>query len=343
MEKQPFFTIGIPVYNTEKWIGECIESVLSQSFADFEILIVDDSSRDKSIDIVKQYQQNDSRIVIVHKENGGLPAARNTMIHFAKGQYIFFLDSDDILCENILENSYNTIVNSHYPDILHTNYIISSHGNITEKKFLYPGDEYFTPDLSKQERFLKLWLDNKFAATASSKFIKLAFLHNYGLAFSTRYTSAEDRDFTMHLMCKFDTIAYGNYNSFCYFHPREGSMTTNIGYKSLSGIIWQWTDFYKDVSLWTMPEEYRKKVAEDKAKFASSYRDFILGLFNKTRSKEEIFKCIELIDSHLGKDIKKLPDLQGRDGIITKAFRLMGIKPVCRMLYTFFKLKGLVN
>lgn len=105
---RPKISVLIPVYNVEKYIGRCIDSILSQSFEDFEIIIVNDASPDRSIEIVREYQKKDPRIRIIDKErNEGLMMARHTGYHNAKGQYVFFCDSDDFLPEDSLSELYN--------------------------------------------------------------------------------------------------------------------------------------------------------------------------------------------------------------------------------------------
>ena len=88
-------SIIIPVYNAEKYLRRCIESVLSQSFTDFELILVDDGSRDFSPHICDDYAQKDSRVKVIHKANGGVIAARNDGLDIAKGEYVTFIDSDD--------------------------------------------------------------------------------------------------------------------------------------------------------------------------------------------------------------------------------------------------------
>lgn len=88
-------SIIVPVYNTEKYLKNCIESVLKQTFSDWELILVDDGSTDSSGSICDQYAQADNRIKVIHKPNGGLSAARNTGIDHSRGKYITFLDSDD--------------------------------------------------------------------------------------------------------------------------------------------------------------------------------------------------------------------------------------------------------
>lgn len=100
----PKFSIIIPVYKVEKYIKQCTESVLNQTFSDFEAIFVDDCGGDNSIKIVEEYAQKDNRIKIVHHErNKGLAAARNTALRNACGEYIVCLDSDDWMAENCLE------------------------------------------------------------------------------------------------------------------------------------------------------------------------------------------------------------------------------------------------
>ena len=97
-------SIIIPVFNTEKYVRECLESVLNQTISNYEIICIDDSSEDKSLQIVNEYMMSDSRIrLIENKTNKGLSAVRNCGIRNAKGKYILFLDSDDLMREDALE------------------------------------------------------------------------------------------------------------------------------------------------------------------------------------------------------------------------------------------------
>lgn len=103
MGKQVKVSVVIPVYNVEKYLRECVDSVLAQTMQDFEIILVDDGATDSSGSICDTYGANDSRICVIHRENGGLSAARNTGLDAAAGEYVYFLDSDDYLADNTLE------------------------------------------------------------------------------------------------------------------------------------------------------------------------------------------------------------------------------------------------
>lgn len=93
----PTLSIIVPVYNSEKYLCNCLDSITEQSFRDFELILIDDGSADSSGTICDNYAMNDGRIKVIHKENGGASSARNCGIQSASGKYISFVDSDDWL------------------------------------------------------------------------------------------------------------------------------------------------------------------------------------------------------------------------------------------------------
>lgn len=101
-------SIIVPVYNVEKYIHKCIDSILAQTFVDFELILVNDGSLDKSGVICDKYAEIDDRIRVIHKENGGQSTARNVALDIAKGKYIGFIDGDDYIDSNMFEILYNT-------------------------------------------------------------------------------------------------------------------------------------------------------------------------------------------------------------------------------------------
>ncbi len=103
MKDNILVSIIVPVYNVEKYLDECIASILRQTHADIEVILIDDGSKDSSGIKADEWQKRDSRIVVVHKENGGLSSARNEGIKIAKGEYFFFVDSDDYIADNCIE------------------------------------------------------------------------------------------------------------------------------------------------------------------------------------------------------------------------------------------------
>ena len=105
----PEISVIVPVYNVEKYIKQCLDSILNQTFSDFELICVNDGTLDNSRLILEEYKEKDSRIIIIDKENGGLSSARNAGMKAAKGRFISFVDSDDWIEPDMLENLYQNI------------------------------------------------------------------------------------------------------------------------------------------------------------------------------------------------------------------------------------------
>ena len=103
---KPKVSVIIPVYNTEKYLRQCLDSVIHQSLREIEIICVDDGSTDSSARILEKYRAEDARIKMIHQGNAGLSAARNTGLRAARGEYVYFIDSDDYVETNALEFVY---------------------------------------------------------------------------------------------------------------------------------------------------------------------------------------------------------------------------------------------
>ncbi len=123
--KRPMFSIIVPIYGVEKFLKKCLDSILNQTFNDFEAILVDDGSKDQCPAICDEYASRDSRFVVIHKKNGGLVSARKAGTEKAIGQYIVCLDGDDWLHENCLKTFLKTI-NSAKPDVICCGYIAAS-------------------------------------------------------------------------------------------------------------------------------------------------------------------------------------------------------------------------
>ncbi|MBQ4122870.1 glycosyltransferase family 2 protein [bacterium] len=107
--KKPEISVIVPVYNVEKYLKQCLDSILNQTFSNIEIICVNDGTKDSSRKILEEYRKKDFRIKIVDKKNGGLSSARNAGLKVAQGEFISFIDSDDWVEHNMLEKLYNSI------------------------------------------------------------------------------------------------------------------------------------------------------------------------------------------------------------------------------------------
>ena len=115
-------SIIVPVYQVEKYIRQCVDSILAQTFTDFELILVDDGSKDQSGKICDEYARMDTRVKVIHKENGGAADTRNRGVNQAVGNYVMFVDSDDYLAPTMLECLYRNILNEN-ADIAACNYL----------------------------------------------------------------------------------------------------------------------------------------------------------------------------------------------------------------------------
>lgn len=114
----PFFSIIVPSYNVEKYLGEAVESVEKQNFSDYEIILVDDGSTDNTGSLCDELANNNSKIRVIHQKNAGLSEARNSGMQIAKGRYFILLDADDKLSNDSMENLQKAIEDQNYPDFV---------------------------------------------------------------------------------------------------------------------------------------------------------------------------------------------------------------------------------
>ena len=128
--KEPLISIVVPVYNVQEYLSKCIESILNQTMKDFELILINDGSKDKSSEICDKYLLKDSRIKVIHKENEGVSIARNTGINVSRGKYIVFADSDDYVDKNWCLEMYKAVINNNKNMIMTGITIYNTRNNI---------------------------------------------------------------------------------------------------------------------------------------------------------------------------------------------------------------------
>lgn len=131
-------SVILPVYNVEKYIRKCLESLIRQELKEIEIIVVNDGSTDKSLDIINEFMKLDNRIKLVNKNNSGVSAARNSGLMIANGEYVSFVDSDDWVEKSFLFKLYN-LAKANSCDVAGCNFVISGENSKVEYK--YPLDE----------------------------------------------------------------------------------------------------------------------------------------------------------------------------------------------------------
>lgn len=155
-----FFSVIVPVYNVEKYLNRCVDSLLGQEFDDFEILLINDGSTDRSAEIAKSYTNYKTIKFVDKKENSGLSNTRNFGMRMARGKYIAFVDSDDYVETWYLRKLNNIIVEHAYPDIVYTGFIEEraqvskkEYGFVSDKNVCYKSIDFLKNELSKRNLY----------------------------------------------------------------------------------------------------------------------------------------------------------------------------------------------
>lgn len=231
-------SVIIPVYNAEKYLAECMDSVVRQTLKEIEIICIDDGSTDKSLDLLKKYAGEDERISVYTQENTGLAATRNRGLKKARGEYIQFLDSDDCLAEDAAERLYQ-ISSERRLDILifdgETVYEEESdrqehpeYDNYYVRKGKYPESCSGLMMLSGMRR------QGEYRTSAVMQFFSRSFLESRKLCFDTGYIH-EDNDFTFRAQLSAENVGYMPQH-FYKRRVRGGSiMTESMGVKHVYG------------------------------------------------------------------------------------------------------------
>lgn len=221
----PKVSIIVPIYNVEQYLPYCIDSILAQSFTDFELLLIDDGSHDKSRKICDEYAEKDSRIRVFHKKNGGVSSARNIGLYNAQGEWIAFIDSDDWVGENWLNGfvssdlSADLIIQGFYaknwPYAKTTEEI-----NISLKECLFKNE-----DIVECINYLHNFHNVGFLWC---RFFKKRIIDDFNIRFNESFPLREDQEFIFHYMTKIDSIKTLAISEYHYDCPHY-----NVKYRSI--------------------------------------------------------------------------------------------------------------
>lgn len=218
------FSIIVPVYNVEQYLDECVRSVLAQTFSDFELILVDDGSKDRSGTLCDQLAATDTRIRVIHQENQGLSGARNTGIRAATGDYLMFLDSDDWWADHDCLQKIADRLAVTCADVLSFNYQKSFDGKLSTPYF------QSTPDATEHTLSYMI-THNLWVTGACNKAVSRQLLQANELFFRRGITS-EDIDWTLRLALCGTVFDYTDVCVFVY-RQRSGSITHSVTLKSV--------------------------------------------------------------------------------------------------------------
>lgn len=215
-----FLSIIIPVYNKEKYIRDCINSILAQTFTNFEIIIINDGSTDNTIKILKSFK--DSRIKLINTNNNGVSTARNIGINHASGEYITFIDGDDTIDPDYCEKIANEILKYDYPDLLILGFKKIYHfGTI---KPIEPFTEGILNVTDFKHSFMSETTEKEgIYGYAFNKVIKHQIVNGYDIKFNPEIKLAEDFDFWLSVYSATSSIAMSHNCGYNYTQNAENS------------------------------------------------------------------------------------------------------------------------
>lgn len=237
--KKKKVSIIIPVYNSEKTLEKCIDSVRDQTYKNIEILIINDGSQDNSLSIMNKYKNKDKRIIIINQENKGLSGARNTGIKNATGDYITFIDSDDYINETMIEECMNIFI-KYNCDAIRNNYIYDyPNGNKSLNKDEINKEQLINlKDENQKESLVKKILMGKIQSYSWLLIIKRKIFTEKHLQFDEDILFMEDIIFLNRLLLSIDSIFLMGKPNYYYYQNKEGMTKNYSNYiKNMNNIL----------------------------------------------------------------------------------------------------------
>lgn len=308
-----FFSVIVPVYNVEKYLAQCLDSILSQSFKDYELIVVDDGSKDNSGKICDEYAEKDSRVKVIHKINGGLSDARNAGTKAAQGEYIVYIDSDDyVLSDSFLKTLYDNLNGA---DILLYKHQKFFDGNSDMLPCNYSYSN-ITVDDKYVEKLKKLVEGDAFYGMAWIKTFKRSLAVDNNIMFE-KGLLGEDMEWNYHLITNANSLSVVD-EPFIAYRQRANSITTSIKLKNLIDFIYILEKWSKTIREEIANEELKNVLFASMAKYYSN----LLITYNRVEEKEkkQYINRIKDLSWVLKYSMSKRPRL------VSRVYKLFGLK-----------------
>lgn len=219
--EEDLISVIVPVYNVEKYIKNCIDSIINQTYKNLEIILIDDGSKDNSGKICDEYTKLDNRIKAIHKKNGGLSDARNVGIDNATGKYITFIDSDDYVENDYVEYLYKLIKKYNVKMSISSYKVICKN----ETKIIDMAKNNKDEKLKTQECLRKMLCEKGFTVSACTKMYEKSLFSDIRFPLGKL---CEDNGTTYKLILKCENIIYGNKSNYHYYKRNNSIMTSKF-------------------------------------------------------------------------------------------------------------------
>ncbi len=245
----PKISVIIPVYNTEKYLRRCIDSVLAQTYQDFELLLIDDGSKDSSGAICDEYAEKDTRVKVFHKENGGVSSSRNVGLEHARGEWITFVDADDWIAYDMLRQMLER-ADAKGADVVLGDFAFSfSKGDV-----IYMIAEWDNNKTASLNRYItSVW------TCLCGGIHKRSLYEEYQLKSPQGVTYCEDFHLIVRL-CYYARKVVNIHQPFYYYRQQGGSVTHNLNKRTERDEQWVYQDIIRFFKEWGVYDDYRKSM-----------------------------------------------------------------------------------
>ncbi|MCD2502901.1 glycosyltransferase [Clostridium sp. NSJ-145] len=288
---KPIISIIVPIYNVEKYLPKCIDSILNQTFKEFELILVDDGSLDNSGRICDEYSKKDKRIRVIHKENCGVSSARNVGVESSLGNYIGFVDPDDYIDKYMYQKMIDmcTIKNA---DIAICKFVREINGQISEAK-----DGFYIRELDNVEGLRECFKGILYRHSLCNKLFKKKCFE--GIRFPEGRIH-EDLSTTYRLLANSNKSVYINYSGYIYVKRENSILTSTFNEKRLQAF-----EGWKEI-LSFMLENYPELKEQVIATFAYACIDNMIYVLNQVNNKNIRNKYINYIKKYSKKYSKMI-------------------------------------
>ncbi len=295
MENQALISVIIPVYNVEKYLRECIDSVLNQSYTSYEVILVDDGSTDSSGEICDEYVEKYNNITVLHKSNGGLSSARNKGFELSKGEYVYFLDSDDYLAPDALGKLIENIKKEKSDLVFFDAHSFADPEGAFEVKQNYIRKNRYKTD-SGLAVLTALQNNKEYHSAVPLLFLKREFYEEADLEFISDIFY-EDMIFTYQAFCKAETVSHCDEALYYRRYRKNSIMTSEKSKKHFESCVVVYAE--------TLKFSLEHKTAENEAtlKYISRCAFNVFNMFENLNAEDK--KECKLKLREIKKDILK--------------------------------------
>lgn len=322
------FSVILPIYKVEKYLAECVDSILNQSFSDYEVILVDDGSPDNSGAMCDEYAKKDARIKVIHKKNGGLSDARNAGFEIACGEYVVFIDSDDYVTDKDFLKKISAKIDERGSDI-----VLYKYSKLYEetKKMDAPAFslDFVNGTTDSDELLYELVKRDAYYGMAWIKAFKRDVALKGGVSFE-KGLLGEDMDWYFNLLLHSGSISAID-ESFIAYRQREGSITSTHKIKNLTDFIYILEKWYGIIKATDMTDTKRNALLGALAKYYSNL--LIVYMRLKDKKKRKYKKRVKALSVLLNYSISSRP-MQ-----IKKYYKILGLSGTVTLLKIYDKVR----